>query len=109
MAAIVRKRGELKRLVLESLGDGRWHRPGQIAGSLPFRRRSQFHAYLLRLCDRGLVERAPGRRINCYFYRLAERGCRLLLAFHWEDRQKNVCQQVSSAKETRAGNSANVA
>jgi hypothetical protein len=84
----MRKRGELKRLVLESLGDGLWHRPGQIAATLPFMRRSQFHAYLLRLCDSGLVECAPERGINRYIYRLSDRGCRLLLGLYWQDRPK---------------------
>lgn len=83
----MRKRGELKRLVLESLGDGLWHRPHQIAPALPFKRRSQFHAYLLRLWDCGLLERAPEHGISRYIYRLSDRGCRLLLALYWRDRQ----------------------
>ena len=85
----MRKRGELKRLVLECLGDGGWHRPRQIAAAVPFQRRSQLHAYLLRLCGSGLVERAPERGINRYIYRLSDRGCRLLLGFFWRERQKN--------------------
>lgn len=84
----MRRRGELKRLLLDSLSDGGWHRPGQIAAAVPFRRRSQLHAYLLRLCGNGLVERAPERGISRYIYRLSDRGCRLLLGLYWRDRQK---------------------
>jgi DNA-binding HxlR family transcriptional regulator len=84
----MRPRGELKRLVLESLGDGRWHYPREISGVLPFGRRSQLHAYLLRLCEDALVERTLDRRGVRYAYRLTERGCRLLLAQHWQERQR---------------------
>jgi len=84
----MRQRGELKRLALESLGDGRWHYPRQIAGDLPFGHRNQLHAYLLRLCDEGLVERARDNRRPLQIYRLTERGCRLLLAHHWSERQR---------------------
>jgi hypothetical protein len=52
----MRKRGELKRLVLESLSDGHWHYPRKIGGGLPIRRRGQLHAYLLRRCNEGLIE-----------------------------------------------------
>lgn len=83
----MRKRGELKRLILESLGDGGWHRPRQIAAAVPFQRRSQLHAYLLRLCAGGLLERAPESGISRYIYRLSDRGCRFLLALYWRDRQ----------------------
>src|SRR6516162_4404857 len=91
----MRQRGELKHLVLESLGDGRWHYPRQIAGGLPFGRRSQLHAYLLRLCNEGLVEKARDWRRVRQIYRLTERGCRLLLAHHWRERQRAVVGAVS--------------
>jgi len=91
----MRQRGELKMLVLDSLGDGRWHYPRQIAGALSFGRRGQLHAYLLRLCDEALVERAPDSRRPVYIYRLTERGCRLLLAHHWHERQQRGAEAVS--------------
>ena len=81
----MRQHGELKLLVLETLGDAGWHYPRRIAAALPFRRRNQLHAYLLRLWDEGLLERAVDRHTARFIYRLAERGCRLLLAHHWEE------------------------
>ena len=84
----MRQRGELKLLVLETLGDARWHYPRQIAAALPFRRRNQLHAYLLRLWGEGLVERAVDRQTVRVIYRLAEPGCRLLLAHRWDERQR---------------------
>src|SRR6516225_12291267 len=101
----MRKRGELKHLVLESLGDGRWHYPRQIAGGLPFGRRGQLHAYLLRLCNEGLVEKARDWRRVLQIYRLTERGCRLLLARHWRERHGGVAvvsHQAPPASATAA-------
>jgi hypothetical protein len=85
-----RRRGELKRAVLEALGDGRWHRPRQIAAALPFARRGQLHAYLLRLCSSASapVERARERNTMRYIYRLSDRGCRILLAWHFQERER---------------------
>ena len=84
----MRQHGELKLLVLETLGDAGWHYPRQIAAALPFRRRNQLHAYLLRLCDKGLLERAVDRQTVRVIYRLAEQGCRLLLAHRWDERRQ---------------------
>ena len=84
MAENRRRHGQLKRLVLCALGDGHWHRPRQIAHVLPFRRRGQLHAYLLRLISSTLVERAFERGSDRYIYRLSEAGCRLLLGEHWQ-------------------------
>ena len=96
----MRKRGELKQLVLECLGDGRWHRPWQIAASLPFTRRSQFHAYLLRLCRSGLVERALERGTTRYIYRLSGPACRLLLFQQWQ-KERNRQHSLNSNETSK--------
>jgi hypothetical protein len=105
----MRKRGDLRRLVLESLAHGHWQRPSQLA-ALPFKRRGQLHAYLLRLVRNGLLEQGQERGRENWIYRLSGAGCRLLLWLQWQERQRDTSSaSVSGTHQTSVTNASGIA
>ncbi len=92
-----RSRGDLKRAVLKSLADGRWHYPQEVARSVSLDPPRAIHAYLARLHRQGLLERgqdASGR----LGYRLSGPAARDLLAAHWRECHAAQGVQIASGK-----------
>lgn len=67
--------GELKRAVLDALGDGHWHYAQEIAQACLFRPTHSFPSYMARLAAQGLVERGHDPQ-GALGYRLSPLGCR---------------------------------